>query len=894
MQMSLRPLVVRSVAAALLLSLAAPSRGLAQGLPNLNPPEGDITYILPWWDKFQTATDQQFATEVAEIRQRIGEGRYVRLGFSVDVRLSMTRWDVNPNDRATVRLALAGTIAEIDAAIARARTAGIPIRLGIFTAVRSATDPAQTASQAEDRRNMQWYSDNLLSTGWWTHSRYARKQGQLQEAYVREIGRVMANRIARYPETVVALAGDGEVELSYDRAPAGVEPVLADYSPFTIAEFRDWLRHDGLYAAGQPFAGEGYQLGTRYGGDASPADDTNGDGHTLNGDFGTTFTTWSLRYFDWSLTDSIDVDPNAIPATAYLDPIWNPLPAGPAGGFDAPRYRTPSDAWLQVWRSFRETMIWRHNLRYAKWITTSADDETGATVPGSRWYSYQIPGDYLFGHTPSNPHQRLETSASPLWTADVSPYGSMGVTSFNLVYPDGNGGSIPVRTLPGLAPKIAERKVRWGLLEWHACLPGDPSKTIPDPIDVCRGDMDLIVQYRPSLLVPFAWQLSWSPIEGTAFEVAMKELVTRLNAGYAADARVAIDAPGDGAALNGPFTVSGWAIDLGNRGPGRGTGIDKIHVYAYSEASNQQPIFLGEAQYGLARPDVGAFLGSQFASSGFRLDAGALPYGRYRLVVYARTIVTESFSAAQSVGIAFPAPTSNPAMSLDGPSNNSTVGRNVTIAGWAIDRGAPSGTGVDAIDVWAYPSAGAPQYVGRATYGQIRPDVGGVFGSQFTNSGYRLTVTLSPGQYRILAFARSMLAGTFNAAVGASVTVQASATNAVLFIDQPGTGTHARPFTISGWAIDTGADAGSGVDAIHVWAFPTNGGAASFVGVAAYGSPRADIASVFGDARFRDSGFSLTVDGSNLAAGTYDVIVFGRSTVTGGFTVARVVRVTVQ
>ena len=41
------------------------------------------------------------------------------------------------------------------------------------------------------------------------------------------------------------------------------------------------------------------------------------------------------------------------------------------------------------------------------------------------------------------------------------------------------------------------------------------------------------------------------------------------------------------------------------------------------------------------------------------------------------------------------------------------------------------------------------------------------------------------------------------------------------------------------------------------------------------------------------SGFP-TVTSATLAAGTYDVVAFGRSTVTNAFTVARVVRVTVQ
>jgi hypothetical protein len=685
--MSVRLLVVCFL---IVLSLAglAPSLAGAQDHASLSdPPQKDLTYILPWWGSFRGADAAQINAQVAELRSRIGEGRYVRVGFSFDIWLSMTQWDVDPDDRAAVRLALAATIADLDAAIAKARGAGIPVRIGIFTALRSAVDPAQVASQLEDRRNMQWYSDNRLAAGWWSHSRYARKQSRLQEAYVREMARVLANRIRLYPETIVALAGDGEVELSFDGAPAGSDPVLADYSPFAIAEFRDWLRHDGLYAPGQPFDGEGYQLGTRYRGDASPASDTNGDGHTLNGDFSTSFTTWDLRSFNWSLTDDVAADANAIPATTYLDPLWDPSPAGNATGFDAPRYRTPANAWLNVWHLFRQTMVWRHNLRFAKWMTTSADDETGATIPTDRWFSYQIPADTLFGLEPPNAHPRFETSASAWWTADVAPYGSLGVTSFNLIYQNTNvpGTSYGVRTLPVLAPKIASRKVRWAIQEWHPCLNPDPTYVPPDTanvLNICRADMDLIVQYRPALLVPFAWKLPDSPVEDTSFEIALRELVARLNAGYTSNAVVAFNAPAEGATLAAPFTVTGWAADFGNAGAGRSTGISAVHLYAHPEGSGA-PVFLGLAQYGISRPDVAALFGSQFESSGFSLQVTDLPPGRYRIAAYAEAAVDDTFAASASVNITVTAPPPPP-----GPGDDLVVSFG-TAGVWMLADGVP-------------------------------------------------------------------------------------------------------------------------------------------------------------------------------------------------------------
>ena len=64
-----------------------------------------------------------------------------------------------------------------------------------------------------------------------------------------------------------------------------------------------------------------------------------------------------------------------------------------------------------------------------------------------------------------------------------------------------------------------------------------------------------------------------------------------------------------------------------------------------------------------------------------------------------------------------------------------------------------------------------------------------------------------------------------------------------------------------------------------------------FLGTAAYGGRRPDVAAVHGE-QFVDSGFGLVVDG--LAPGTYDIAVFAWSNVAGDFVPAKVVRVTVK
>jgi hypothetical protein len=101
----------------------------------------------------------------------------------------------------------------------------------------------------------------------------------------------------------------------------------------------------------------------------------------------------------------------------------------------------------------------------------------------------------------------------------------------------------------------------------------------------------------------------------------------------------------------------------------------------------------------------------------------------------------------------------------------------------------------------------------------------------------------------------------------------------------------AQPFWLGGWAANLDATAGTGIDALHVWAYPVTGGAPVFLGAATYGGARPDVAAVHGR-QYHDTGFGLIVQG--LAPGTYDLAVFAWSGVSGGFVPAQVVRITAR
>src|SRR6185436_11510922 len=133
------------------------------------------------------------------------------------------------------------------------------------------------------------------------------------------------------------------------------------------------------------------------------------------------------------------------------------------------------------------------------------------------------------------------------------------------------------------------------------------------------------------------------------------------------------------------------------------------------------------------------------------------------------------------------------------------------------------------------------------------------------NVGYNLAATLAPGAYTLVVYTRSTVSGTFNS-IATAITVRAG--NPVMTIDTPAAGaTVTRPFLLAGWAVDLDSMSGPGVDAVHVWAYPANGGSPVFVGVGTLNFARADVGAIFG-ARFTNSGYNVAVTSASLSAGS--------------------------
>jgi fibronectin type III domain protein len=363
--------------------------------------------------------------------------------------------------------------------------------------------------------------------------------------------------------------------------------------------------------------------------------------------------------------------------------------------------------------------------------------------------------------------------------------------------------------------------------------------------------------------------------------------------------RLAIDIPRASQVVSSDFLVSGWAADLGATAS---AGIDGVHVYAYPNPGSGTPaIFLGVASFGTGRGDVAAAFGAQFMNSGYSLPVVGLPPGTYDLVMYAHSTVANAFNVAQSVRIrvfspAAPPPLSGTVLTVDGPAQNATIAGALTIAGWALDLRSTTGTGVGRVDLWAYPSPGSgkmPLFLGTAQSGLPRSDVGAAFGStRFTPSGFAGTVTnLSAGTYDIVAMALSTVSGGYDAVRVRRVTVQSAV---LVAVDTPRPGAiEPSSFAIGGWALDLHSSIGSGIDAVHVWAYrnPGSGTPPVFAGSATMNVARPDVAAVFG-ARYAMAGYFLAVSG--LAPGDYDLLLYPHNSTTGAFEGPTSVRIKVQ
>ncbi|MHB1375906.1 MAG: N-acetylmuramoyl-L-alanine amidase [Candidatus Humimicrobiaceae bacterium] len=257
-----------------------------------------------------------------------------------------------------------------------------------------------------------------------------------------------------------------------------------------------------------------------------------------------------------------------------------------------------------------------------------------------------------------------------------------------------------------------------------------------------------------------------------------------------------IDTPKANEAINGPFTLSGWALETSST---NSTGITAIHIY--DGPANGEKNFLTAATYGVARADVAAYYGkTNFANCGFNaaINLSKLANGPHTLYVYAYnasqgwkfatvnisigsgggttkvagiSAVNTQISSSGGTGSSNTSSNSSVTQSInavgpkliliniDTPAANSSVGGSFEISGWAADKNSNSGTGINMVHIYDGPANGAQNMLGVANYGIARPDVASALGNgNLTNSGFKFTVDpsrLTQGQHTIYIYANN-------------------------------------------------------------------------------------------------------------------------------------------
>jgi len=304
-------------------------------------------------------------------------------------------------------------------------------------------------------------------------SRYAPLSREFFISETRRRAQEIRKVMEKYPGVITCINGLIEVELAVAASSTKQYPetadYLADYSPFAVKEFQDWLRHRGdyndqvgLYAGqGAPESITGPLVewkGKKYSPfyfDKSP-DSHHGEGESFNKRFGTAFTTWNLKYWDTELFPKpiTDVKFNPMPKSGE--------PGYTEGGFDAPRHPDRSPWWRAwSWDYFDEGKQYPpgnpsnpafgfRQQEVAHFVRDMFDVMAETGLPREMLYAHQIPDEKVDG-------PRSLSGATPAWTGYLPKSGTVGVTSFGWMDPK------LILQYANLTPD----NHGWGIFEWH-------------------------------------------------------------------------------------------------------------------------------------------------------------------------------------------------------------------------------------------------------------------------------------------------------------------------------------------------------------------------------------------------------------------------------------------
>ncbi|MEI7421514.1 MAG: Ig-like domain-containing protein [Prolixibacteraceae bacterium] len=504
-----------------------PLPGISQELPRGSTE--NCLYIMPIFESIRvpgSLTLEVKRAQILKMKQQLGNGNlYHRLGFS---------FIYSP-----------GADAEVRQVCTLSKEYGV--HLGLIFGLQSHSRDDLRAIASNDLRLFQWRKDgndwkgSFTSTGTVevpedqrdykipTPSRYATPLKEYNAVQALAWAESAKKLMTDFPGVVTCINGPIEEELAIGGM-SNTEK-LADYSPFAITEFRDWLRHSGLYdASSGKFAGEGASklivgdlisfngtLRSQFYDDPTP-DDNNGTGVSFNQFFGTNFTTWSLRYWDLDIyTEAItDVNFDCTPeaGTGFC-----------SGGFDAPRILDAKNKYWKAWSydipdqggiypagnpsapayGFRQNLT--HNM-----VRDLFEVIASTGLPRAIMYAHQIPGEALANFTGEAPRNR--SSASTIWSGLLEKSKTVGITRFGDIN-------------PALMTQYADD---WGIFEWHTAPNADPGTQALYTASI--NALNNYYQHKVHFLFPGWWSVtapdnsSIFPLNDSRFADAIKDFMT--------------------------------------------------------------------------------------------------------------------------------------------------------------------------------------------------------------------------------------------------------------------------------------------------------------------------------------------------------------------------------
>ena len=325
-------------------------------------------FIAPLYVEYSSSSAAEFANEVKELRQRIGESPRVQVGFSAFLNVRFNQPTLNsPIDRLDHATDAGGVGLDHQSSALQPFAGSYRNRFRILSwSERSArrSNPKPTFEMLSgSRMDRSPILTKPFAAGEFRRPRGSRRRDMrnrcgdgfkkacrfLETGWLRQ-----CNKVLKRFSTSAAIRKWSFRSRAISTRKDGEGPAVRSLRRTTV---RSWWPNSAIGCARTVMPAT-----------LRRTTDDDHDGHTFNKDFRQQFRTWRLRYFDES---------GPIPYDQYRAMTEKLPQSGPYfidGGFDAPRSADePSNPLWKAWQEFRVRVITNYVRDFAEWITADSE-----------------------------------------------------------------------------------------------------------------------------------------------------------------------------------------------------------------------------------------------------------------------------------------------------------------------------------------------------------------------------------------------------------------------------------------------------------------------------------------------------------------------------------------